>query len=222
MAREVELKPMEVRPINGDEPNAAPAASPARRKFLKHGVAGGSVAALVAGKPVKTLAKAYCKFSGWNSMKVKKKGKGKSKSKKGGLTLSNAPAPTCSVKVKSPSTFVKTTNQKTKNGKKTYLHNGVRYAAVNWPPKGTYFLETEILTTATFGAMFGSGDYAAWTLLEILATAPTTVAAYMLAVAFASTKSGFPLSQKYVLSLWTTYGNGSEQAALLTFLQQLV
>jgi len=219
MALDVEPTPNEDRPLDGDVPIAVPGSGPARRRFLKHGVAGGSVALLVAGKPVKTLAKAYCKFSGWNSVKVKKKKGKKGKSGKG-VTLSNAPA-TCSVKVEPPSYYYKKT---TKKGK-------VTYSAINWPTSQFHGVTIVAGTTSppatTFNQLFSTSDsldhYGPDPLLQILWAAPTSVEAYMIAVAFASTKGGFPLSQTYVYDLWANYGNTTAEAeSLLTFLQQLV
>jgi hypothetical protein len=44
----------------------------------------------------------------------------------------------------------------------------------------------------------------------------------MISVAFASLGSSFPLSPSYVFDLWMNHGGSSDQASLLTFLQQFV
>jgi hypothetical protein len=205
MSLEFEPNPMETRPTASGEPADASGQVPPRRRFLKHGLAGGSVALLVAGKPVKTLAKAYCKFSGWNSLKASKK-------KKGGLTLSHAPA-TCSVKVEPPSHYYKKTKSR---GKTTY-------SAIHWPTNK--FNSVLINTSTTFAGIFGTDPISGWgskSLLSILSTESSSVEAHMIALAFASTAGGFPLSQSYVSYLWTEFGNVTHEASLLTFIQQLV
>jgi hypothetical protein len=209
-------------------PGRAPAGS-ARRRFLTHGLSGSSIALLIAGTPVRTLAKAYCKYSGWNSMKNAKKAEG-------GLTLSNAPK-TCSVKVEPPSYYYQQkNNSQGQNGNSqgqngnsqgqngnSQGNGGTSYSAVNWPTAP--FNGVTIGSNTTFGSLFGSdpvGGMGSTKLLQVLSSYPTSVEAYMIAVAFASTQTGFSLSQTYVVDLWTNYGNSTNAAALLEFLQQLV
>jgi len=222
---------MSERPIEGVDPAGMPGRQPARRRFLKHGLAGGSVALLVAGKPVKTLAKAYCKFSGWNSVKNFKKGKSK-KGKKSGLTLSNAPK-TCSVKLKSPSSYYKKTKSKKRNKGYNQGYNQnqnqnqgytITYATANWP--SSFYTCGTLTSNTTFNQMFGThvyDSYGGYSLLYILYTYPSSVEAYMIAAAFAATNggSGFSISPEYVYDLWQNNGQ-SNQTALLTFLEQLV
>jgi hypothetical protein len=207
MGCDIEPTSMAERSTDGDVPVASPGSRPARRRFLTHGVAGGSVALLVAGKPVKTLAKAYCKFSGWNSVKVSKKNGN-------GMTLSNAPKQ-CSATVKPPSYYyTKTTSAKGK----------ITYAAANWA-NSFYNSGTISSSTTTFNDLFGPNNESTMTgrtLLTILTSHGTTVEAYMIATAFASAQPGFPLSQQYVYDLWMSYGSSANSASLLTFLQQLV
>ncbi|HUB94617.1 MAG TPA: hypothetical protein VL993_01785 [Stellaceae bacterium] len=217
MAPEAEPTPLPERATDAAEPNLAAGSVQPRRKFLTHGVAGASAAVAVSGVPVKTLAKAYCKFSGWQSVKGIKTGKGKGKGKvklskksKGkGITLSSAPK-TCSVKIQAPKYYF--TKGKTKNrGGWTYTYS----ASVNWPHG--------ISTSAYWSTYFSPSLPGNPTLLSVLSGSPSSVQAYVIAAYFAAVTggSGFPLSTSYVQNLWTTYGT-SDSASLLAFLQQLV
>jgi hypothetical protein len=212
----------------GQTPEPVPGLTTPRRKFLRHGIAGTSAVALVAGKPVRTLAKSYCKFSGWNSVKAGKKQvkKGKKswkswknwKNNKSTVSVSHAPK-TCSVTIKSPKTYFKFSKIKGKGG---WTNS---YAAINWPqPPYHWFNGREITTNTTFNTLFGY-DYAGWggsLLLDVLSLQTNSVESYMIAAAFASCTPGFPLSQSYIHTLWVDYGNSNDAGALLEFLQQLV
>jgi hypothetical protein len=207
---------MEERP-NGDAgPIAAFGQPQGRRKLLKTGLIGGPVTLLVAGTPIKSFAskkKVFCKFSGWNSVKVvtKKKSKGKGK----GVTASNAPA-TCSDPGYLPSHYVSNGN------------------AANWPSSfNGVTLHANGGGATVFSNIFGAdpvGGLANTSLLNILKNYSSSVEAYIIAAAFSSVQTaGYPYTQAGVVGLWQKYGNNSidtgtltNAQALLSFLTQLV
>jgi hypothetical protein len=208
--------PIEERPTNGDVPAVVSAVPTARRKFLTRSIAGGSVAALVAGKPVKTLAKAYCKFSGWNSVKVKKK-KGK------GVTLSNAPTKNkCTVTIE-PAGYYYTTKkgQPVANSSAGHFPFGKTWAP-GGIPSVTIVNTSNFLKNFTFNSLFGTGDGS--TVLSILAGS-SSIYSDMILIAFAqlNDEGGFPLTQTYIYKLWANYiANEYTLADLEAFVNQLI
>jgi len=210
MVPDVVPTPKEDGPTDGEGAVAPSAVPTARRKFLTRGIAGGSVAALVAGKPVKTLAKAYCKFSGWNSVKVKKKKGGK------GLTLSNAPK-TCAAAMQPPKYYLT----------KTKTRNGITYSPNKWPTTvcdqngGTHSISSSTEWKHTPYYPVSPSGFSTTLLTTIFSTYGTSCEAYMLAAQFAACNKTIPLTPQYVAQLWSTYGE-TETASLLSFFENLV